>query len=239
MGTKKPTDQMKADLIGGVRPYVRHADSKNTQVNKPARTPLNGLTPTGNLARPKNGGRQAGSKNKKEVSEAMLADILSVYQQLGGVKFLLQYAKNNPGDFVKTVLARLMPTPYTEPADAPPVNVNILSEHSPDYLFDAARHVAFALAQGAEAAEKLTGKTIEAEPVKAESKPVKTEPATLDPPPVAPAPYLPDDAAPIETLQEIAEKAVARELVADTIRCNISNYPGGSSEQGISRKKRS
>lgn len=213
---KKITLAMKRDLIG-TSPAPKSLK----------RTVGNGLTATGNLARPKQGGRQAGSKNKKQVSEEMLEGILQTFQALGGVRWLTDWAKKNETDFVKIALARLFPTPYQEPTDAPPVSINILNERDPNYLRQAALQIAFALETGVRGDPGLT---IEAEPV------------TPDPPPAPPPPYQPEASAPIESfesLQEIAERAAARELVADTIRCDLGNYPGSSGEQGLAKKKRS
>lgn len=228
MATRKLTAQQKADLIGA-QPYKRTADTKNTPASKPRRVPGNGLSQTGALAtQPRRGGRQIGSKNKKQVSEEMLTDILDVYQRLGGVKFLLKYAKDNPTDFVKTVLARLMPTPYVEPANAPSV-VNNLNIHNPDdpaAVREAARQIAFALAQGAELMKPV--KTLDAVPAE-QSQPVK-EPLPAYEPPSAFADNF--------SLPDLAQKAAAAELVANTFKDNISSYSGSGAEQGNRKKKR-
>lgn len=228
---KKPTDAQKADLIGRVKPYVRHAETKTTPASKPARAPGKGLTPTGQLARQKQGGRQAGSRNKREVSEQFLNDLVWCYSKLGGRDWLLEYARTNPADFLRQGLSRLFPTPYTEPPDVPPPAPSNIYLNDPNALRGAALQIAFALRQGVELMEPE--RTIEHEPVTAAPPP--------EPDPPAPPPYQPEAAAPIESfesLQEQAEHAAARQVIANTLDCTISNYPGSSGEQGRQCRKR-
>jgi len=106
------------------------------------------------------GGRQRGSLDKGArtlVTAQMAADILDVYNLLGGPAFLYRWARDNPSAFVNGPLARLMPSAPKPDDEAPPapLNFNNLSD------FEAARRVAFLLAAGAHAQQKLEQPVIE------------------------------------------------------------------------------
>lgn len=111
------------------------------------------------------GGRQRGSLDKGArtvISAQISADILDVYNLLGGPAFLYRWAKDNPSAFVNGPLARLMPAlpkPDDEAPAGPTFNFNNLSD------FEAARRVAFLLAAGAHAQQKLK------QPVAVQEKP--------------------------------------------------------------------
>lgn len=103
--------------------------------------------PTGK-PRPPGTGRKKGSLDKGArtlVTAEMAADILNVYQMLGGVAFLHAWAVDNPSMFVNGPLARLMPPPPKGEEDAPLVNIQLGDTPS----LDVARRVAFVLAAGA------------------------------------------------------------------------------------------
>lgn len=108
------------------------------------------------------GGRQRGSLDKGArtlVTAQMAADILDVYNLLGGPAFLYRWARDNPSAFVNGPLARLMPVPPKEDPDAPPINVlNIGSD------LDAAMRIAFALEKGLRAKREQQPPVIEADP---------------------------------------------------------------------------
>jgi hypothetical protein len=116
----------------------------------------------------KSGGRKPGSRNKPPVTEAMRRDILAVYKKLGGRKFLAKFAEENPAEFLKQCLSRVMPAPPKEDGE-PSVTVN---NNFSD--LDVARRIAFVLHQGKKQLEETEPEAIEA----------KAEPVTLP----APAP---------------------------------------------------
>jgi hypothetical protein len=74
----------------------------------------------------------------------MAADILDVYNMLGGPAFLYRWAKENPSAFVNGPLARLMPIPPKEDPDVLVQQVSIGSD------LDAVMRIAFALNKGLE-----------------------------------------------------------------------------------------
>lgn len=79
------------------------------------------------------------------LTETLAADILKVYRGLGGAKWLLEWAKDNPTEFMKQGLARLLPPmPKDLNDDAPLVALNFNGDPT-----EAARRIAFALAKGA------------------------------------------------------------------------------------------
>lgn len=81
------------------------------------------------------------------LTETLAADILKVYKGLGGAKWLLEWARDNPTEFMKQGLARLLPPMPKDPAeDSPLVNLNFSGDPT-----EAARRIAFALAKGADA----------------------------------------------------------------------------------------
>lgn len=57
----------------------------------------------------KTGGRQKGTPNK--VSRAVKDDVIAVFERLGGVEHMEEWARNNPGDFYKTLFKALVPRP--------------------------------------------------------------------------------------------------------------------------------
>ncbi len=111
------------------------------------------------------GGRQRGSLDKGQrtvITAQMAADILDVYNLLGGPAFLYQWAKENQSAFVNGPLARLMPSapkPDDEAPAGPVFNFNGID------TFEAARRIAFVLAAGAHAQQELE------QPVAVQEKP--------------------------------------------------------------------
>lgn len=81
------------------------------------------------------------------LTDTLAADILKVYRGLGGAKWLLEWAKANPSEFMKLGLARLLPPMPKDPAEEGPL-VNIAFNGDP---IQQARSIAFALARGAAA----------------------------------------------------------------------------------------
>lgn len=111
----------------------------------------------------KTGGRKPGSKNR--ITDAMRRDILAVYKQLGGRKWLAQWAAQNETEFVGKVLARVLP-PMAKEADPEPDGSCPPSANMSD--IEIARRIVFALSKAAYAVQPADGliqPAIEAEPV--------------------------------------------------------------------------
>ncbi|POA78012.1 hypothetical protein [Pseudomonas sp. DP16D-R1] len=67
--------------------------------------------------RTKTGGRQKGSLDagqRKLITAGMAGDLLEVYERLGGVTWLLKFAKDNPAEFLRQGLSRLFPAPQKD-----------------------------------------------------------------------------------------------------------------------------
>lgn len=108
-------------------------------------------------------GRKRGAldlKQRSVINAQIAADILDVYNMLGGPAFLYTWAKNNETAFINGPLARLMPAPPKAEGDGDlNVQMNFLGA---DNELEAARRVAFALARGMH----LQGQQPAIEPVK-------------------------------------------------------------------------
>lgn len=108
--------------------------------------------PPGQLGPPKkSGGRVRGSldaSQRKVVTEQMAQNILDVFNGLGGLAWLLEWAKANQTQFITVCLARLFPA---FPKENPDIQINTQINHAPggDDNLDAARRIAFVLAQAA------------------------------------------------------------------------------------------
>lgn len=127
----------------------------------------------------KTGGRKPGSKNV--VTERVRLDVLAVYRKLGGTKWLLEWAKSNPNEFVKNCLTRLLPPPpRDDPEPSVPSPANTLTD------LEAAKRIAFALSKVAYSLDippREQPKTIEALPLDAVpvlAQPTKDVPDTLE-----------------------------------------------------------
>jgi hypothetical protein len=106
------------------------------------------------------GGRKKGSLDlaeRKLLTNRMASDLMTVYEKLGGVKWLLQFAKDNPGEFLRQGLSRLFPAPQKDDPDAVinQINIGNLSD------IEAASRIAFALAK----AGRQLDAPIDAEPL--------------------------------------------------------------------------
>jgi len=110
---------------------------------------------TARIGSPKTGGRRKGSLDKGErqlVTAEMANDLLTVYKKLGGVKWLLKFAQDNPAEFLRQGLSRLMPAP---PKDDEAGNTFNQFNFDPQNSFEAARRIAFVLAKGMNADPSL------------------------------------------------------------------------------------
>lgn len=142
-----------------------------------------GRKPNDGLGKPPGSGRKPGQKNRLQVTEDMRKDILLVYKRLGGVKWLLTWAKANPDQYVDKVLARIMPAvPREEPMVA--VNVGIQADNLS--LTESAMRVAFLLnaaanAQGLAEPPVTESRIIEALPEPMPEPTVPTLPPSQEP----------------------------------------------------------
>jgi hypothetical protein len=143
---------------------------------------------------------------------------------------LLEFAKNNPGEFIRSGLSRLWPAPQKDDPDFVQnnqFNVNNLSE------MESARRVAFALAKAAHQLEQ--------------EQQVVAEVSPQEPYPDVPSWRPPDDAPllqpePIDNLDRerwvaelplTPEERADQKLVRETRETTLENYRGGSpAEQG-------
>ncbi|MCX2815996.1 MULTISPECIES: hypothetical protein [unclassified Pseudomonas] len=190
---------------------------------------------------PKTGGRLRKSLDKGErqlVSAELAGSILTTFERLGGVDDMLSWAAANRTVFYTQVLSRLFPAPQKE--DHPDVQVNVQTNIGNMSDFEAAQRIAFALAKAAYEQEQATP-AIEAVRVTSARAP---EPV-IEPVP-QPAPKIPAVSAPppvddmerdlnrerwAASLSLTPQERIDRELVRDTIECDISTYRGSAAEQ--------
>jgi hypothetical protein len=95
--------------------------------------------------RPKTGGRRRGSIDREErkvLTDKMAGDLVWCYQKMGGRDWLLEFAKANPAEFIKSGLSRLWPAPARddEAGNSQFNQFNIGGD-----TFESARRVAFLL----------------------------------------------------------------------------------------------
>lgn len=110
---------------------------------------------------PKYGGRKKGSLDKNErllINSEIAHDILATYRKLGGPKFLLAWAQENPTEFIRQCWARLAPAFPKDGADIQVTsntqfNIDSLGQPGMPAELEAARRIAFALSLGLQAAE--------------------------------------------------------------------------------------
>lgn len=179
----------------------------------------------------KTGGRRRGSLDKGErmvVTSEMAADLLTVYKKLGGAKWLLEFAKENPGEFIRSGLSRLWPAPAKDDPDVQ-VNQQFNFDSNP---VEAARRVAFMLASGA---DQLG---IDITPVQTYQLPPMTPQAACHIPEAIPLvqPLPVEDADKDLWIEEIGLSPEARrdaQLVRSTKTGNIESYAGSGAEQGL------
>lgn len=181
---------------------------------------------TARIGAPKTGGRRRGSLDKGErqlVTAEMAGDLLAVYKKLGGVKWLLKFAQDNPKEFLQQGLSRLMPAPQKDDADFVQNNQINIGDMSDIQI---AARVAFALSKGIHAQQ-------EAAPV-AERVPTP-EPQYVDPnklwAPPSDAPDM-DKQRWVEELPLTAEQRADQALMRQTRTDTLENYAGGPGEQG-------
>jgi hypothetical protein len=184
---------------------------------------------TARIGAPKTGGRVRGSLDKAErqlLTNKMAGDILKVYQKLGGVKWLLEFAKENPAEFIRQALSRTFPAPAKDDPDAvynTQINVGNLSE------IEAARRVAFMLAK-ATYADPTVSRDITPQQEAVRQAPVA--PLLQPEPPLLQPVEDPAKALWIEELPLTPEQRRDSALVRETKEASIESYAGSAAEQG-------
>lgn len=160
------------------------------------------------------GGRQPGAKNV--ITEKVKGDLLAVYRQLGGRRWLLAYARAHEDEFCRHLMRRLPPP--REDADEPaPVDTG-----SPG-LMEAARRIAFVLAQADALSRPLDVELVGLSPPPA--------PEQQDPPP-APLPPL-DEAPTMEPCALAGNESAGETPTSDT----LETFRGNAAEQGRTHAK--
>lgn len=175
----------------------------------------------------KTGGRRRGSLDKNErtvVNSELAADLLLVYRKLGGVRWLLKFAEDNPKEFLQMGLSRLFPAAAKSDDEQPGSTYNTQINFESNAM-EAGRRVAFALAQAAH----LQG--IDLAPQEA---PPMTPQQACRPEPLAPVedpdPLLSDLDRDLQRWASQIGLSPDEKLVRET-RESISNYRGGAGEQ--------
>ncbi|MFT5314852.1 MAG: hypothetical protein ACI9UK_000677 [Candidatus Krumholzibacteriia bacterium] len=174
---------------------------------------------------PKTGGRRRGSidrEQRKLLTDQMAGDLLATYKALGGRRWLLQFAKDQPGEFLRQGLSRLFPQPVKDDLDADGLNISInaISDQ------EAAVRIAFVLSKGMQEPEPVAVQRVTpAEPIQ-----------QPEPEPEAPLPpYDPQREQWAASLSQSPEE----QLVAETYQESLETYAGGAREQGLAARKRS
>lgn len=190
---------------------------------------------TARIGAPKTGGRVKGRSLDKGqrllVTSEMAGDLLTVYKRLGGVKWLLRFAEDNPKEFLQLGLSRLFPAAPKD--DEPAGTYNQFNFNSQD-TFEAARRVAFALNLGLHAQQELAPVAERELPLE---QPVAEVEETYDAPGhmqhAAEQPVEdPDYQRYIKELSLSPEQRRDNAVVRNTKECDITNYCGSSAEQG-------
>lgn len=196
---------------------------------------------TARIGAPKTGGRRRGSLDKGErqlVTAEMAGDLLTVYKKLGGVKWLLKFAEDNPAEFLRQGLSRLFPAP-AKSDDEPGDTYNQFNFNHQD-TFEIGRRVAFALNAGlyaqqelAPVAERVVPGTPEVSPQEACDwrNPCEPPAPQKDTPPRTYEAPDPERARWASELPLTPEERADAALVRETKEASITNYHGSSAEQ--------
>jgi hypothetical protein len=163
----------------------------------------------------------------------MAGDLMTVYKRLGGVKWLLKFAEDNPAEFLRQGLSRLFPAaPKDDEPSGGTYNTQINFDSNP---IECARRVAFLLATGLhEDPSRITPvETVEGavESVTPQQACDWREPIgqVLSPEPV-------EDPAKAEWAASLPLTPEARQdqkLIRETQTATIENYAGSGAEQGL------
>ncbi len=188
--------------------------------------------------RPKTGGRKRGSidrEARKVLTDRMAGDLMTVYGRLGGVDWLLEFAKANPAEFIKSGLSRLWPAPQKdEESGGSTYNTQVNIGDT----FEAARRVAFLLNSAMHPDPSVVveqditpvlERVVPEQPVKSNWRPAPEPEPLLRPEPV-------DNPAQTEwaaSLPLSPQERADQKLIRETREASISNYHGSSAEQGL------
>jgi hypothetical protein len=189
--------------------------------------------------RPKTGGRKRGSidrEARKVLTDRMAGDLMTVYGRLGGVDWLLEFAKANPAEFIKSGISRLWPAPQKD--DEPSGTYNQFNFNQND-AFEAARRVAFLLSSATHTdpsivAEQDITPVVPEQPVKSNWHPAPEPGPLLRPEPI-------DNPAQAEwaaSLPLSPQERADQKLIRETREVSIANYTGSSVEQGLGPAQR-
>jgi hypothetical protein len=185
---------------------------------------------TARINAPKTGGRRKGGidrEARKLLTDQMSADLMTVYQKLGGVKWLLKFAEDNPAEFLRQGLSRLFPAPAKDDPDVVN-NTQINFDLNP---MEAARRVAFALNLGLHAQrQEQQGELIEAEEITPQRACDWRDPVGQIEP--SPEPVDPDRLRWAEELPLTEEQRRDNAAIRQTLNSSLENYAGSSAEQG-------
>lgn len=192
---------------------------------------------TARIGAPKTGGRKRGSidrEARKLLTDKMSADLMWCYGKLGGRTWLLEFAKEQPAEFIRQGLSRLWPTPQKDDADF--VQNNQFNFDTTNTL-EVARRVAYALNAGIYAQQELEQQSeiIEVTPQKAYINPNQWTPPVDMPDLTYEAATAPDP----DREQWASELSLSPDerrenaLVRQTQSCSLENYAGSAGEQGF------
>lgn len=191
---------------------------------------------TARINAPKTGGRKRGSldrEQRKVLTDKMAADLMYCYGKLGGRTWLLEFAKENPGEFIRQGLSRLWPAPQkSDDGDfAVQNNQYNVSTMSP---VEVARNVAFALNLGLHLAEQEQQVVADITPEPITSQRADWQPPVM-PPLVHPEPEPEPDPEREKWVSELSltpEERADKKLIRETKEATLANYRGNTAEQG-------
>lgn len=184
--------------------------------------------------RVKSGGRRRGSidrEDRKILTDKMAGDLVWCYQKMGGRDWLLEFAKANPAEFIKSGLSRLWPAPQKDDE----AGGNTFNQYNLGTdTFESARRVAFLLSRAMHPDPSVV---IEHDIPEAERVPPVTPPQdAYHAPPVEgvqvhqPEPVEdPNKQRWVEELHLTPEERRDRDLIRET-REPLESYRGGSAE---------
>ncbi|MDW2777442.1 hypothetical protein [Pseudomonas sp. BEA3.1] len=173
-----------------------------------------------------------------------------MYKKLGGVKWLLEFAKANPAEFIRQGLSRLLPAPQKADGDdtggGNQFNQNNYYNLSP---LEAAKRVAFALNAGIHAQDarepeliEVTGRTPAPEPV--EQPEISPQEACRWGAPGQPNPSPHQEALDADRQRWAQEVHLTddqrrdNQLIRQTTECSLETYAGGSSAEQFDAPRR-
>ncbi|MCY1423552.1 hypothetical protein D9M71_392660 [compost metagenome] len=176
----------------------------------------------------KTGGRKPGSLDKQArtlINDQLANDILSVYEKLGGQKFLLLWARENQTEFIRQCWARLAPAFPKESPDTvqnTQINIDATSE------MEAGRRVAYLLASAAAKMDlpaEPAQRVIEQDPMPRQLDPIVEATPQAHDEPEGPASYGHAHASYQEWVNDLRK--------TDHERAAEAEVHGSSAEQGV------